>query len=79
MNIVKQKMFPVAAFIGTNVDLESFEWEIDGKVWPNKTKQSLLHRHKETHRTHLANDKPIMNISKTWENVMKLMTVTRYF
>ena len=80
--LLNRRCFRVAAFIGTNVDHESFEWEIDGKVWPIKQNRAYYIDTRKTHRTHsFANDSYhlIMNIPKTWENVMKLMTVTRYF
>jgi len=74
--------FRVIMFIGPNVDHESYEWHMNGKTWPIKQNASYYVDTRKTHRTHSWNNDSIhliMNIPKTWENVLKLMSVTRYF
>ena len=72
----------VVAFIGNNVDHESYEWEMDGKIWPIKGNRAYYVDTRKSHRTHSWADNSIhliMNIPKTWENVIKLMSCTRYY
>jgi|TARA_B110000305_G_scaffold218494_1_gene258672 hypothetical protein len=78
--LLNRTTFRIAAFIGTHVDHEAFEWEMDGRRWPIKQNRAYYIDTRKTHRTHSwANDSYhlIINVPKTWENVIKLMTVTR--
>lgn len=74
--------FRVIAFIGTSVDHESYEWEMDGRRWPIKQNRAYYVDTRKTHRTHSwVNDSIhlVMNIPRTWENIIKLLSVTRAF
>jgi hypothetical protein len=80
--LLTRKCFRVAAFIGSGVDHEAFEWEQDGHVWPIKPNRAYYIDTRKTHRTHTwVNDSYhlILNIPKTWENVIKLMSITRWY
>ena len=80
--LLTRQCFRVIAFIGPNVDHESYEWHMNGKTWPIKQNQSYYVDTRKTHRTHSwANDSIhlIMNVPKTWENVIKLMAATRHY
>jgi hypothetical protein len=80
--LLTRRCFRVAAFIGSNVDHESFEWESDGHRWPIKQNRAYYVDTRKTHRTHSWDNNSyhlIMNIPKTWENVLKLMSITRAF
>jgi len=80
--LLNRSCFRIAAFIGSNVDHESYEWQSEEKIWPIKQNRAYYIDTRKTHRTHSWADGSIhliMNIPKTWENVIKLMTVTRYF
>ena len=80
--MLTRKTFRVVAFIGNNVDHESYEWEMDGKIWPIKGNRAYYVDTRKSHRTHSWADNSIhlvMNIPKTWENVIKLMSCTRNY
>ncbi len=80
--MLNRKCFRVAAFIGTEVDHESFEWESDGRRWPIKQNRAYYIDTRKTHRTHSWVNNSyhlIINVPKTWENVMKLFSITRAF
>ena len=80
--LLNRDCFRVIAFIGNRVDHESYEWEMNGRVWPIQQNRSYYVDTRKTHRTHSWQDDSIhliMNIPKTWENVMKLLTVTKNF
>ena len=52
---------------------------MDGQIWPIKAGGVYYIDTKKTHRTHAWKDNSlhlVMNIPKTWENVMKLMSAT---
>ena len=80
--LLNRRCFRVAAFIGHNVDHEAFEWVHDGKIQTIKPNRAYYVDTRKTHRTHAWGSDSIhliMNIPKTWENVIKLMTATRWF
>ncbi len=80
--LLNRSCFRVIAFIGHHVDHEAYEWEMNGRVWRIKQNASYYVDTRKTHRTHSwQNDSIhlIMNVPKTWENVMKLMAVTKNF
>lgn len=72
--------FRIIAFIGENVDHEAYEWEMDGQRWPIKQNRAYYVDTRKTHRTHSWEDDSIhlvINVPKTWENIIKLMSMTR--
>lgn len=80
--MLTRNVFRIVAFIGSSVDHESYEWEMDGRRWPIKPNRVYYVDTRKTHRTHSWQDSSIhliVNVPKTWENVMKLMSVTKYF
>ena len=73
--------FRIVIFIGSKVDNETYEWEMEGKRWPIKQNRAYYIDTRKTHRTHSWTDGSIhcvVNVPKTWENVIKLMSMTRY-
>lgn len=80
--LLNRRCFRVAVFLGFQVDHESFQWEQDGRMVPIKSGRAYYIDTRKTHRTHAWTNESIhliMNIPKTWENVIKLMTQTRWF
>jgi len=80
--LINRRCFRVAAFLGPNVDHEAFEWVQDGRTVPIKKDRAYYVDTRKTHRTHAFVDNSIhliMNIPKTWENVIKLITATKWF
>jgi len=80
--LINRTTFRVVAFIGPFVDHEAYEWEMNGKRWPIQNNRAYYVDTRKTHRTHSwQNDSIhlIMNIPKTWENVIKLMSVTKAY
>jgi len=80
--MLTRSCFRIAAFIGPNVDHESFEWHMDGRQWNIRANRAYYIDTRKTHRTNSWNNDSyhlIMNIPKTWENVVKLMSVTKFF
>lgn len=80
--LLNRTCFRVAAFIGPNVDHEAFEWVSDGHTWPIRQNRAYYVDTRKTHRTHSwVNDSIhlIMNVPKTWENVVKLISATKHF
>ena len=79
--MLTRKCFRIAVFIGDSVDHESFEWDINGQRQMIKPNRAYYIDTRKTHRTHSWHDNSIhciINIPKTWENVIKLMTYTKY-
>lgn len=74
--------FRVVTFLGNASANDSYEWWLDEKrrdIVPNCTYYVDT---RKVHRTHSwTNDSYhlILNVPKTWENVMKLMSVLRYY
>ena len=77
--LLTRDTFRVCAFISNNVTHDAYEWQMDGRIWPIKAGGVYYIDTKKTHRTHAWKDNSlhlVMNIPKTWENVMKLMSAT---
>lgn len=77
--MLTRNTFRVCAFVSKNVGHDAYEWVSDGHTWPIKSGGVYYIDTRKTHRTHSW--KPdsmhlVMNIPKTWENVMKLMSAT---
>ena len=77
--MLTRNTFRVCAFVSKNVGHDAYEWVSDGHTWPVKSGGVYYIDTRKTHRTHSW--KPdsmhlVMNIPKTWENVMKLMSAT---
>lgn len=74
--LISRDCFRVVAFFG---HVSGYRWETDGKkldIIPGKTYYVDT---RKTHQTHAWGQQPsyhlIMNIPKTWENVLKLMSI----
>lgn len=79
--LLNRTCFRVAVFLG-NVDHESYEWNMEGKNVLIKPNRAYYIDTRKTHRTASWADDSIhliMNIPKTWENVIKLVSQTRFF
>lgn len=77
--LLNRECFRVAAFVSNNVTHDAYEWQMDGRIWPIKAGGVYYIDTRKTHRTHSWKPNSmhvIMNIPKTWENVMKLMSAT---
>ena len=74
--------FRVVVFLGDNTDAESYEWVLNNQrqaITPNK---AYYVDTRKVHRTHSWADNSyhlILNIPKTWENVIKLMSRLNYY
>ncbi len=80
--LLNRTCFRVIAFLGNNVDHESYEWEMNNRIWPLRPNRAYYVDTRKTHRTHSWQDNSIhliMNVPKTWENVMKLLSRTKNF
>lgn len=76
-----RKSFRIAAFMGGAVDHEAYRWEMDGHVWPIKPGNVYYIDTRKTHTTQTMKNNSyhlVMDIPKTWENVLKLLSVTKY-
>jgi hypothetical protein len=72
--------FRVIAFVSWNVTRDEFEWEMEYTKVPIKPGGVYYVDTTKTHRTHSWVDDSIhlvMNVPKTWENVLKLMSITK--
>lgn len=79
--MLTRNCFRIGVFIGDSVDHESFEWDINGVRQMIKSNRAYYIDTRKTHRTHSWNNDSIhciVNVPKTWENVIKLMTMTKY-
>jgi hypothetical protein len=77
---INRDCFRIVIFIGKSVDHEAYQWEIDGRVMPIKQNRAYYVDTRKTHRTHSWVDDSIhcvINVPKTWENVMKLMSMCK--
>ena len=74
--------FRVVAFLGNGTDYESYEWILNNQrqhIVPNR---AYYVDTRKVHRTHSWHDNSyhlILNIPKTWENVIKLMSRLSYY
>jgi len=77
--LLTRNTFRVVAFLSDQNSLDQFEWEMDRRPVPTKEFTAYYCDTRQTHRTHSWAHNCIhliMNIPKTWENVMKVMSVT---
>ena len=77
--LLTRNTFGVVAFLSDQYSLDQFEWEMHNKKMPIKQFTAYYCDTRQTHRTHSWAHNCIhliMNIPKTWENVMKVMSVT---
>lgn len=80
--MLTRETFRVVAFLSNNVGHDAYEWQMDGHIWPIKPGGVYYVDTRKTHRTHAWKNNSIhlvMNIPKTWENVLKLMSATMNF
>tara|TARA_A100001015_G_scaffold287970_1_gene358322 strand:- start:10163 stop:10921 length:759 start_codon:yes stop_codon:yes gene_type:complete len=72
----------IVIFLGPNTDVESYQWHMDGKAWPIAPNRAYYVDTRKTHRTNSWTDGSIhcvVNVPKTWENVLKIMSMTKDF
>lgn len=77
--LLTRNTFRIVAFLSDQNSLDQFEWEMDRTKVPTKEFTAYYCDTKQTHRTHSWAHNCvhlIMNVPKTWENVMKVMSVT---
>tara|TARA_B100001094_G_C18192300_1_gene808118 strand:- start:3038 stop:3793 length:756 start_codon:yes stop_codon:yes gene_type:complete len=75
--LLNRETFRIVAFLSEQNLCDNFEWEMDGRKQKITQYASYYVDTKQTHRTHSwdnDNIHLIMNIPKTWDNVMKLMS-----
>jgi hypothetical protein len=79
--MITRNTFRIVVFIGKQVDHEAYEWEMEGQIQKIKPNRAYYVDTRKTHRTHSWVDNSIhciINVPKTWENVIKLMSLSRY-
>lgn len=80
--ILTRETFRVVAFCSNHCSGSNFEWEMENQKMPIEPGMSYYVDTRKTHRTHSWADDSIhliMNIPKTWENVLKLMSITKNY
>jgi len=80
--VLTRDTFRVVAFCSYHCSGSNFEWEMENQKMPIEPGMAYYVDTRKTHRTHSWADDSIhliMNIPKTWENVLKLMSVTKNF
>lgn len=80
--ILTRDCFRIIVFIGKHVDHMAYEWEMNGKRWPIQQNRAYYVDTRKTHRTHSWQDDSIhcvVNVPKTWENVMKTISMLAHF
>lgn len=74
--------FRIVAFLSYQTDHEAYEWEHEGQIRPITPGRAYYVDTRKTHRTAAWLDNSIhlvVNIPKTWENVIKIMSTTLNF
>ena len=74
--------FRIVAFLSRTTQHDAYEWEMDGHRWPITPGKAYYVDTRKTHRTHSWMNNSIhlvVNVPKTWENVMKLISVTQNY
>lgn len=74
--------FRIVAFLSRATQHDAYEWEMSGRKWPITPGKAYYVDTRKTHRTHSWFNNSIhlvVNVPKTWENVMKLMSVTQNY
>lgn len=70
----------IVVFAGQKTDTESYQWWMDGRLCPIAPNWAYYVDTRKTHRTNSwMNDSMhiVVNIPKTWENVLKIMSMTK--
>jgi len=76
--LLNRKTFRIVGLLSPQDILDNFEWEMEGRMLPTQHRRFYYCDTRKTHRTHSWSDNcihVIMNIPKTWENVIKLMSI----
>lgn len=79
--LITRKTFRICAFLSESCSSDNFEWVMDGRQMDIVPGCSYYVDTRKTHRTHSwVNDSIhlIVNVPKTWENVLKLCSLIRY-
>lgn len=74
--------FRIVAFLSRTTAHDAYEWQMDGHIWPIQPGKAYYVDTRKTHRTHSWMNNSIhlvVNVPKTWENVMKLLSVTQNY
>lgn len=74
--------FRICAFLSRATQHDAYQWEMDGHIWPITPGKAYYVDTRKTHRTHSWFNNSlhlIVNVPKTWENVLKLMSVTQNY
>jgi hypothetical protein len=74
--------FRVITFLGCGSGMDSYEWYLGDTRQIIVANQTYFVDTRKVHRTHSWVDNSlhlILNVPKTWENVMKLMSTMRYY
>lgn len=77
---LSRDVFRLVCMVSKTTDFESFEWENDFKTVPLRPGRCYYIDTRKVHRTHSWRDDSIhliINVPKTWENVLKVMSITR--
>jgi hypothetical protein len=77
-----RETFRIVAFLTEATGSDAYEWEMGGRRWPIVPGRAYYVDTRRTHRTHAWMNNSVhlvVNVPKTWENVMKLMSSTQYF
>jgi hypothetical protein len=77
--VLTRDCFRIAAFLSRSAASDSYEWHMDNQYWHFQPGTAYYIDTRKTHRTHSwANGSIhlIVNVPKTWENVIKLMSCT---
>jgi len=74
--------FRIITFIGKETGTDCYEWWLAEERRPVVVNGTYYVDTRKVHRTHSWTDESyhlILNVPKTWENVMKLMSVLKYY
>ena len=74
--------FRVITFLGNGSDMHSYEWWLGEQRRTVVANQTYYVDTRQVHRTHSwCNDSLhlILNVPKTWENIMKLMSILKFY
>jgi hypothetical protein len=74
--------FRIITFIGKQTGTDCYEWWLSEERRPVVVNGTYYVDTRKVHRTHSWTDESyhlILNVPKTWENVMKLMSVLKYY
>lgn len=76
-----RETFRIVGFPSRNVTASKYEWELDGRIVPIEPGKTYYCDTRKWHRTHSWTDDSvhlILNVPKTWENVLKMMSITEH-